>query len=101
MAHALLSGRTPRQLTLTEIKKIEKSLEKARQLLNPPRQAFQMAAYIKYDYYLRSGMLAKPSPRELISQSASAIAIAGESERLASLYSTNRDDDALQDFFAN
>ena len=99
MAHALLSGRLPRQLSFTDVKVIEQSLEKSTRLPNPPKEAFQMAAYLKYDYYLRNGLLARPSPSELVEQSTSAVGIVGESARLATLFGANSDE-AVREFFS-
>lgn len=71
-AIALLKGRKPKILTLTEIKKIEPLLVAATQLDNTKAQYFYLHALIKYDFYLKNGLrLNPPTVEELMAQASS------------------------------
>jgi hypothetical protein len=91
-ACTLLRGRKPRQLSLTEIRAVEAELVKACHLKDTPRQAYQLAALIKYDYYQRNGMLAEPSTDSLLAQGLSAQSLSGESQRLVAELGADTDE---------
>lgn len=82
-ACVLLKGRRPRRMSLSEIRAVEAELSKAIRCKDAPKQAYQLAALIKYDYYQRNGLLATPAPDLLLSQCVSAQSIPCESQRIA------------------
>jgi len=67
-ALCLLQGKKPRILNLSEIKKIESYVRTAIELDSSQARFFVLWVIIKYDYYLRSGMLVNPSIEELLSK---------------------------------
>jgi len=71
-ALALLKGRRPKVLPLTEIRKIEEYLNAAIQIDNTKSKYYYLWALIKYDFYIKNGLkVNKPTFEELISQAKS------------------------------
>lgn len=60
-ALCLLQGKKPRSLSLSEIKKIETYVRTATELDSSQAKFFILWIIIKYDYYLKSGMIINPS----------------------------------------
>lgn len=68
-ALALIKGRKPKVLTLTEIKKIEEYINAAIQIDNSRAKYYYLWALIKYDFYMKNGLrMSPPNLEELIEQ---------------------------------
>lgn len=59
-ALALIKGRKPKVLTLTEIKKIEEYINAAIQIDNSRSKYYYLWALIKYDFYMKNGLRMSP-----------------------------------------
>jgi tetratricopeptide (TPR) repeat protein len=57
---ALVRGRTPRLLSLNEVRLIEQYLETALQLDDQPAKYYYLAAILKFEYYLSNGLICRP-----------------------------------------
>jgi len=63
---SLVRGRTPKLLSLNEVRLIEQYLEAALQLDDRPAKYYHLAAILKFEYYLSNGLICPPpSPDEL------------------------------------
>jgi len=68
-ALALIKGRKPKVLTLTEVKKIEEHLNAAIQIDNSRAKYYYLWALIKYDFYMKNGLrISPPGIEELIEE---------------------------------
>lgn len=69
-ALALIKGRKPKVLTLTEVKKIEEYVNAAIQIDNTKSKYYYLWALIKYDFYIKNGLkMRPPTLEELIEES--------------------------------
>lgn len=82
-ALALLKGRRPKILGLTEIRKIEDFLSAAIQLDDTKSKYYYLWALIKYDFYMSNGLAVKPPTFEdLILQAEQAVYEEDEIEKM-------------------
>ncbi len=66
---ALIRGRRPKTLSLTEVRQIEQYVNAAMQLDGAKAKYNYLAAILKYEYYVANGLrVPAPSPQELLAQ---------------------------------
>jgi|GEM_PF-1939116 len=82
-ALALIRGRRPKLLSLTEVRLIEQYLTTAMQLDDRQAKYYYLAVVLKFDYYLANGLTVRPPlPEDLLAAAADKQHDAWEVERL-------------------
>ncbi|MEM3112758.1 MAG: tetratricopeptide repeat protein [Candidatus Anstonellales archaeon] len=89
-ALALLKGKRPKVLTLTEIRKIEEYINAAIQIDNSKSKYYYLLALIKHDFYIKNGLkINPPSFEELICQANSLLYDRNEINKMLQRVPTN------------